>query len=97
MENGSAKRRHPTNVDSSGKTNLELGEAIIGMRYDCVGDVMEGMLRGVRAEMRADYARGRIGLAFLLGKASCLLLALLCVFKRIFRLCRPHMADEMTS
>lgn len=89
-----ARRRHPTSVMTDGKSNFDLGRAIIGMRYDCVADVIEGMAAGIREEMVGDDRRGYRQLVVLEGRAFGLTLALLSVFRRMFRLCRPHMADE---
>ncbi|NTW14337.1 MAG: hypothetical protein HGA31_04895 [Candidatus Moranbacteria bacterium] len=95
MGNDGTRKRHPTSVEVEGTGNFDLGRAIIGMRYDCVADVIEGMLAGIREEMVDDDRRGYRQLVALEGKAFKLTLALLAVFRRIFRLCRPYMTDEL--
>ena len=91
----SVKKRHPSSVDSAGMSNFELGRAIIGMRYDCTAEVVEGMLCAMRDEMEADRRRGYVKLVRLQEKALVLIFALSRSLQSIFVLCKPFMRDEL--
>ena len=91
-----SKKIHPVKVPGCHTmTNYELGQKIIGMRYDQVCEVLRGMLDALHEEIKGDAERNRMKLVKCLSNALIYLELVLVYFEKAFRVCRPYMDHEL--
>ncbi len=89
------KEIHPVKVPGYPGANYDLGRAIVGMRYDQVGEVFRGMLDGLCEQIDKEAKRGRSKLALQLSNVRIYLNLVFLHFERAFRIGRPYMHHEL--
>ncbi len=89
------KKIHPVRIPGYNQTNYDLGRAIVGMRYDQVGEVLRGMFDALGEEISGDTTRGRKRLAGQLANAWMYLGLMRVYMQKAFHICHPYMKHEL--
>ena len=91
----SQERTHATEVPGY-EENLEgLAHVLARMRYDRVANFLTCFEHELRTQEAGDQARARFQLASLLNEAAASTKDLRVILLRIWKLCEPHMQEEL--
>lgn len=90
-------KRHPVAVEGYRGSLEDLAQKVCRMRYDCVAEFFgycaAELLRQANADMMREYKQ----LAIRLTSAHGIAVALHRKMRGIFRLCEPHMREELEA
>jgi hypothetical protein len=91
------EREHPVTVAGYEGSIQDLAKAVMRLRYDVVKVFFAACVQELARQGIADHTRGRQQLAAQLFLVASLVGGVSRAFEKIFHLCRPHLAGELSK